>query len=70
MDLQTAMSYRFGPFTLYPSEGRLEREGTPIPLAPKPFDLLVFLVSNHGRLLPKDVIIEHIWQMLGSPNTT
>jgi len=57
MDPNEAMSYRFGPFILYPSERRLERDGAPVALTPKTFDLLVLLVEHEGRLLTKDAIL-------------
>ncbi len=52
---------QFGPFTLVPVEHVLMRDGQPIALTPKAFDLLVFLVANPGRLLTKDELLEVIW---------
>ncbi|MBV9779571.1 MAG: hypothetical protein JOY62_06310 [Acidobacteriaceae bacterium] len=40
--------YQFGPFRLDPAEHRLVRDGQPVSLAPKAFELLVYLVENHG----------------------
>ena len=45
--------YQFGPFRLDPAERLLLRDGQPVPLTPKAFDLLVFLVEHHGRLVEK-----------------
>ncbi|MBV9304469.1 MAG: winged helix-turn-helix domain-containing protein [Acidobacteriaceae bacterium] len=53
--------YQFGPFRLDPAEHRLMRDGQPVSLAPKAFELLVYLVENHGRLLTKDQIMRAVW---------
>ncbi len=53
--------YEFGPFRFYPTERSLLREGEVVPLPPKVFDILLFLVQNHGHLLQKDTIIKTIW---------
>ena len=57
----TVTHYSFGPFQLYPSEHLLVRENQPIPLSPKAFDLLLTLVSNHGRLLTREMLMKTIW---------
>jgi DNA-binding winged helix-turn-helix (wHTH) protein/thioredoxin-like negative regulator of GroEL len=54
-------SYRFGPFVLDVQERRLVRDGNPIPLTPKVFDTLVYLVQRHGRLVGKGEVLEAIW---------
>ena len=43
-----ARSYRFGPFLLDVGDRSLKREGAPIPLTPKTFDLLVMPGEEHG----------------------
>lgn len=53
--------YEFGPFTLDPAERVLTREGRPVPLTPKAFDLLVVLVENGGHLLGKKDLMEAVW---------
>jgi len=54
-------SYEFGAFRLNPTERLLLREGRPVPLAPKAFDLLVLLAQNPGRLLEKQALMEALW---------
>ena len=46
--------YEFGPYLLDPGERLLLREGEPVSLTPKCFDLLVVLVENSGHLLTKE----------------
>lgn len=53
--------FRFGEFRLYPTEHLLLREETAVPLAPKAFDILVYLVENRGRLVKRDALMEAIW---------
>jgi len=59
--LKTGSFYEWGPFRLEPAEHRLTRDGNPVPLAPKTFELLVFLVQNQGRLVTKNQIMEAVW---------
>jgi DNA-binding response OmpR family regulator len=61
MELKAGSFYDYGPFRLDPAEHRLTREGTPVALAPKAFELLLFLVQNPGRLLTKDQIMQAVW---------
>jgi DNA-binding winged helix-turn-helix (wHTH) protein len=53
--------YEFGPFRLEPAERRLARDGQAVPLTPKAFDLLVFMVEHAARLLKKEELLEHLW---------
>ncbi len=61
MSLKTRHAYEFGPFRLEPAEHSLLREERPVSIAPKAFELLVFLVSNRGRLISKDQLMEGVW---------
>jgi TolB-like protein len=40
----------------------LRRDGVPLPLRPKSFDVLTYLVQNPGRLIPKAELIDKVWQ--------
>src|SRR5688500_950957 len=57
----TTRIYRFGPFVLDVADRSLKRQGTPISLTPKTFDLLVALVENAGRLVEKDALLRRVW---------
>jgi DNA-binding winged helix-turn-helix (wHTH) protein/TolB-like protein/Tfp pilus assembly protein PilF len=61
MQLKKGSFYEYGPFRLDPAEHRLTREGSPVSLAPKAFELLLVLVQNPGRLLTKQQIMEALW---------
>ncbi|HUP19043.1 MAG TPA: transcriptional regulator, partial [Gemmatimonadota bacterium] len=54
-------TYMFGPFELEVAEGRLLRDGEPVPLRPKVFDTLVALVERAGRLVEKDDLVGQLW---------
>ncbi|MDQ4123033.1 MAG: winged helix-turn-helix domain-containing protein [Acidobacteriota bacterium] len=45
-----------------PHERLLRRDGKPVPLTPKVFDLLLLLVENKGRLLEKEDLMQALWQ--------
>ena len=54
-------AFRFGPFVLDVADRSLKRDGVPVPLTPKLFDLLVALVTNAGRLVEKDALLKSVW---------
>jgi DNA-binding winged helix-turn-helix (wHTH) protein/tetratricopeptide (TPR) repeat protein len=53
--------YKFGPFELDNERHMLTREGVPVTLPPKCFDLLFILVKNSGNLLEKDHLMRNLW---------
>ena len=40
---------------------RILRDGTPVPLKPKAFELLAFLVRNAGQVFTRDQLLERVW---------
>jgi len=56
--------YEFKGFRLDAPQHRLSRNGQPVPLKAKIFDLLLFLVERRGQLVEKDELMREIW-----PNT-
>jgi DNA-binding winged helix-turn-helix (wHTH) protein len=55
------LTYEFGQFRLDPVERLLVRDGRAIALTPKAFDLLVYLVEHHGRLVDKQALLSALW---------
>ena len=53
--------YRFGDFTLDLERGFLRREDRDVPLRPKAFEALTYLVERHGRLVSKTELVDAIW---------
>lgn len=52
----------FGPYCLDPREHRLTRNGQPVALSPRPFDLLVALVTHAGRLVTREELLRDVWK--------
>jgi DNA-binding winged helix-turn-helix (wHTH) protein/Tol biopolymer transport system component len=51
----------FGDFELDGSKRLLYRQGEPVPLNPKAFDLLLALVERPGEVLSKDELMQRVW---------
>ena len=58
---ESSQIYQFGPFRLDPQEQMLLRNGKPVQITPKSFDMLVVLVENRGHLVTKEELMERIW---------
>ncbi|HXA03531.1 MAG TPA: winged helix-turn-helix domain-containing protein, partial [Bryobacteraceae bacterium] len=56
--------YRFGDFVLDLQGGFLRRNGQEVPLRPKAFDVLKYLLLHNARLVPKNELVDAVW-----PNT-
>jgi cholera toxin transcriptional activator len=52
---------RFAPFELDAARYELRRAGSPVPLAPQPFDLLWLLASRPGALVDREEIRIALW---------
>ena len=61
MGQQDNRSYDFGRFRLKTAERVLLREGEPVPLTPKVFDILITLVENRGQVVEKDDLMKKVW---------
>lgn len=57
--------YDFEYFRIDVSRRLLLRQGKPVPLTPKAFDILLVLVQNQGRVVEKDELMKLVW-----PETT
>jgi Tol biopolymer transport system component/DNA-binding winged helix-turn-helix (wHTH) protein len=52
---------QFGPFLIDVSERVLQRDGQPVPLTPKAFDLLAALLERPGQLISKEELLQKVW---------
>jgi DNA-binding winged helix-turn-helix (wHTH) protein len=52
----------FGRFVLDLDRGCLLVDGTDVPLRPKTFAVLKYLVGHAGRLISKEELIAEVWQ--------
>jgi DNA-binding winged helix-turn-helix (wHTH) protein/TolB-like protein/tetratricopeptide (TPR) repeat protein len=64
--------YGFEGFSVDPHRRVLLRDGQPVPLTSKAFDLLLALIESEGRELTKDELMERIWanQIVEDANLT
>ncbi len=53
--------FEFGPFRLDVRARVLWRDGEPVPLAPKSFDVLAHLVRNAGRAVSREELLAAVW---------
>ncbi|MCA1849770.1 MAG: winged helix-turn-helix domain-containing protein, partial [Acidobacteria bacterium] len=61
MSNQTKRSYEFGPFRLDTEERLLLREGRPVPLTPKAYEMLLALVERSGHIVGKEELLKEVW---------
>lgn len=52
---------RFGPFCLSPRERLLTKNGEPVEIGGRSFDLLVVLTEQPGRVLSKRELLQRVW---------
>jgi DNA-binding winged helix-turn-helix (wHTH) protein/Tfp pilus assembly protein PilF len=53
--------YGFGPFQIDLDRYLLMRDGKLVPLSPKVFETLIFLIENRGSVVKKDDIMSRVW---------
>lgn len=68
-DLSNPIS--FNELKIYPSEHRVEKNGTVIDLSPREFDVLIYLASNPGQVFTRDQLYNQIWglEAIGDTST-
>jgi len=59
--IPSMQTYRFGDFELDLDALQLQLRGEPVRVERRPLDLLVLLVSRHGRLVTREEIIAALW---------
>ena len=53
--------YEFGPFRVDPEKEILLRDGEPVPLTPKTFQILLVLVRHSKEVVTKDDLMKTVW---------
>src|SRR5580765_7197448 len=62
MQPSPANLYEFGAFQLDPAKRLLRRlDGTRVPLTPRVFDTLLYMIEHHDAVLDKERIMEAVW---------
>jgi two-component system OmpR family response regulator len=54
-------TYTIGDITINSISKTVEKEGTPIHLTAKEFQLLEYLAARKGEVLSKDQLLDHVW---------
>ncbi len=60
-DLGTNARLHAGDLELDESRWTVHRAGTPVELSPTEFRLLIYLMSNQGRMLTREQILKNVW---------
>lgn len=55
------MTYAFEDFIVDTMTSELRSGGAVVPIEPKAFDLLVFLIENRSRIVTRDELVEVLW---------
>jgi DNA-binding winged helix-turn-helix (wHTH) protein/tetratricopeptide (TPR) repeat protein len=55
------VNFLFGQFELDANGYKLRREGSEVPLQPKVFDAIRYLVEHHDRVVRKEELLEALW---------
>jgi eukaryotic-like serine/threonine-protein kinase len=53
--------YEFGPFRVDPEKETLLRQGEPVPLTPKTFQILLVLIRHSEDVVTKDELMKAVW---------
>jgi DNA-binding winged helix-turn-helix (wHTH) protein/dipeptidyl aminopeptidase/acylaminoacyl peptidase len=56
-----SVDLHFGPFCISPPTRMLLRRGQPVPLTPKAFDMLLFLIERRERVVSKSELLSALW---------
>jgi DNA-binding winged helix-turn-helix (wHTH) protein/predicted ATPase len=66
------MPYVFGDYTLDTQRYELRRRGTRLPLRPKVFQMLVYLIEQRHRVVTRDEVLAQVWpnQCVGDETLT
>src|SRR5712691_5939415 len=65
-----SMLYAFGDYILDTARRELQRQGCPVPLEPKGYQVLLYLVQHRERLVTKAELLEHMWPEVYVIDTT
>lgn len=61
MNTAPKIVYAFGPYRLDPDRERLLREGQPVPVTPRAFEVLLALVRRGREVVSKDELMRMVW---------
>ena len=67
IDRETVLTV--GPLTLDPATRKVSRDGEPITLTAREFELLRYLIENAGRVISRERLLNSVWQIGYDPGT-
>ena len=67
IDRETVLTV--GPLTLDPATRKVSRDGEPIILTAREFELLRYLIENAGRVISRERLLNSVWQIGYDPGT-
>jgi two-component system alkaline phosphatase synthesis response regulator PhoP len=62
-------AYRFGDVVVDFRRAEVEREGRPVNLSAKEFQLLRYFIENKGATVSRDELLDHVWGYDAMPST-
>ncbi|OFC71238.1 winged helix-turn-helix domain-containing protein [Alteromonas confluentis] len=62
MDPALYSEIHFNDWVIYPASGKLARQSTPVEAEPLIFDLLLYFVTNHDRIVSRQDLVEDVWK--------
>src|SRR5262245_23293247 len=62
MSVQVSKKYVLGDFVLEPDKRVLSRDDTPVRLAHRPFQVLLYLVEHRDRMVSRRELLDLFWQ--------
>jgi len=60
--IETAQVYRFADVVVDCARFAVFKAGQPVKITPRAFEVLVYLIRQHGRLVSKQELFEQVWQ--------
>lgn len=64
------MSFEFNDVEIDTKQYRIVRAGRAVPVEPKVFDIIIYLIENRDRLVSRDELFEQIWDARAVSDTT
>ncbi|TAN05412.1 MAG: tetratricopeptide repeat protein [Rhodanobacteraceae bacterium] len=61
MNVAPNILYEFGPFRIDPDRGLVLRDGQPLAITPKAFEVLLALVRRNHEVVSKDELMQAVW---------
>jgi len=61
--------YQFGPIRVDFRRTEVFRQGSPVPLSAREFQLIKYFIEHRGATLPRKELLKEVWGYVGAPST-